>query len=135
MEKSGAFVTVFGALHDAPPGSILVPCHGGKDRTGLVVALTLELAGVGRAAIAADYVATDHHMQAVYAWMLARPVDPQKRLQLGIFLVSRKRDIVNALEYLDAVWGGTAAYLEAFGLTRGEQYRLIVRLTESSSHA
>ena len=37
LEHSGShFVTVFGALLDAPPGPVLVHCHVGKDRTGLV---------------------------------------------------------------------------------------------------
>jgi len=132
LEHSGNhFVTVFGAMHDAPPGPVLVHCHVGKDRTGLVVALALELAGAARAAIAADYAETDQHMQGVYAAMLTRQVDVQKRRQLEAFLVSREGDILSALEYLDTAWGGTAAYLEAFGLTRNEQHGLTARMTEN----
>ena len=132
LEHSGNhFVTVFGAIHDAPPGPVLVHCHVGKDRTGLVVALALELAGAARSAIAADYAETDQHMQEVYTAMLSRQVDVQKRRQLEAFLVSRESDILSALKYLDTAWGGTAAYLEAFGLTRGEQQGLTARLTET----
>ncbi|ULH18008.1 tyrosine-protein phosphatase (plasmid) [Deinococcus sp. KNUC1210] len=131
LEHSASHVvTILGAMHDAPPGSILVHCHVGKDRTGLLVALILELAGVRRSVIAADYAETDQHVQEVYAAMLARQVDPQKRLQLGAFLMSQEEDILNALDYLDRTWGGTAPYLEAFGLTREEQQRLITRLIE-----
>ncbi|WP_407543361.1 tyrosine-protein phosphatase (plasmid) [Deinococcus radiomollis] len=131
LDDSGNhFATVFGAMLDAPPGPVLVHCHVGKDRTGLVVALALELAGVARGVIAADYAETDRHMQGVYSTMLARQGDPQKRRQLAAFLVSREGDILSALEYLDTTWGGTAAYLEAFGLTRDEQRRLIARLTK-----
>src|SRR5215472_14308449 len=36
-------------IADAPPGCILVHCVAGKDRTGVVVALVLAVAGVDRA--------------------------------------------------------------------------------------
>ena len=59
---------VFGAMHDAPPGLLLIHCHAGKDRTGLVAALTQELCrlselcGLSRAEIAADSAETDRHL-------------------------------------------------------------------------
>ena len=38
------------------PGGVLLHCAGGRDRTGMVVAVLLEMAGVERAAILDDYV-------------------------------------------------------------------------------
>jgi protein-tyrosine phosphatase len=43
------------AIADAPPGAVVVNCHAGKDRTGVVIALTLDLVGVPQALIATDY--------------------------------------------------------------------------------
>ena len=43
------------AVAGAPEGGVLIHCMGGKDRTGLVAALLLRLAGVPAADIAADY--------------------------------------------------------------------------------
>ncbi len=42
-------------IAQAPPGGVVVHCHGGQDRSGLVVASLLDLLGVDRWAIAADY--------------------------------------------------------------------------------
>ena len=49
------FVAAVAAIGDAPDGVVVVHCHGGKDRTGIVVALLLRLAGVPIDEIAADY--------------------------------------------------------------------------------
>jgi protein-tyrosine phosphatase len=47
------------AVADAPPGCVVVNCHAGKDRTGVVIALTLDLAGVPQESIATDYESSD----------------------------------------------------------------------------
>jgi protein-tyrosine phosphatase len=48
----------FAALADAPPGGVVVHCHGGRDRTGALVALALSVAGVADETIAEDYART-----------------------------------------------------------------------------
>ncbi|MDN4481151.1 tyrosine-protein phosphatase [Demequina muriae] len=50
---------------------VLVHCSAGKDRTGVVTALTLRLLGVEHDRVVADYVLTQHHMPRVLARMLA----------------------------------------------------------------
>jgi protein-tyrosine phosphatase len=42
----------------APPGAVIIHCHGGRDRTGLLAAVLLGIAGVAPDDIAADYAAT-----------------------------------------------------------------------------
>ncbi|NJP31783.1 tyrosine-protein phosphatase [Micromonospora thermarum] len=74
---------------DAPPGAVLVHCHAGRDRTGVLVALLLGLAGVGPAEIAADFARTEG----------CGPL-PMR----------------NTLTHLDAHYGGSAGYLTAAGL-------------------
>ena len=48
-------------------GAVLVHCAAGKDRTGMVVALALDAAGVDRGAIASDYLATAERIDAIMA--------------------------------------------------------------------
>jgi len=59
-------VAILGAVLDAPAGPVLLHCHAGKDRTGLIVALCLELAGVPRGEIAADYAASGPELEGFY---------------------------------------------------------------------
>jgi protein tyrosine/serine phosphatase len=45
-------------------GPVLVNCHAGKDRTGVLCAFTLEVLGVSRADIYADYLETNRQNRA-----------------------------------------------------------------------
>jgi len=49
-------VAVLAALATAPDGAVLFHCAGGRDRTGLVAAILLRIAGVPDDAIVADYL-------------------------------------------------------------------------------
>jgi protein tyrosine/serine phosphatase len=53
------------------PGGSIVHCAAGKDRTGVVCALALEVAGVTREAVVADYVATGERLEQVLARLRA----------------------------------------------------------------
>ena len=57
-ESPAAVLAALGAISDAAPGGVLIHCVGGRDRTGLVAALLLVLAGVEPEAIVADYLET-----------------------------------------------------------------------------
>jgi protein tyrosine/serine phosphatase len=50
-----------------PDGASLVHCAAGKDRTGVVCALALEVAGVTREAIVADYAQTGERIESILA--------------------------------------------------------------------
>ncbi|GAA2343263.1 tyrosine-protein phosphatase [Dactylosporangium salmoneum] len=80
------------AVADAPPGPVLVHCAEGKDRTGMLVAVLLRVAGVADDVIAADYC---RH--------------PRGECEAA--------SILAALERIDEVHGGVEAYLLAHGLT------------------
>ena len=54
-----SIATAFQALAQAPDGGVLVHCHSGKDRTGILVALALLIAAVPNDTIAVDYARTD----------------------------------------------------------------------------
>ena len=65
--------SVIAALEDIADGPAIVHCAAGKDRTGVVVALALSVAGVEREAIVADYAATGERLSAVLARLKASP--------------------------------------------------------------
>lgn len=47
-------------IAESPPGGVVLHCHAGRDRTGVVVALALRLAGVSAESIATDYALSDN---------------------------------------------------------------------------
>ena len=65
--------SIVAALRDAAHarGAALVHCAAGKDRTGVVAALALSVAGVRRDAIVADYVATGDRLEPLVARLRA----------------------------------------------------------------
>jgi protein tyrosine/serine phosphatase len=67
--------SVVAALRDIAyaDGATIVHCAAGKDRTGVVCALALTVAGVPREAIVADYVATDQRIDAIVARLASSP--------------------------------------------------------------
>jgi protein-tyrosine phosphatase len=105
--------TAMTAIADAPTAPILVHCHAGKDRTGVVVALALLLAGVGTDAIADDYAVSG----AQLADMLAR--DRVSAVERGMDAVRaerlftvRREAMVQTVERIESDHGGAAKYLQ-----------------------
>ncbi len=105
------------AIADAPSAPILVHCHAGKDRTGVVVALVLLLAGVTTDAIADDYALSGVQL----ADMLAR--DRVSAVERGMDAVRAERlftvhreAMVETVERIRVDHGGAATYLAGLGL-------------------
>ena len=113
------------AVAAAPAGGVLVYCHAGKDRTGLVTGLVLAVAGVAATDIAADYAVSDGSLQPWYEEQLRRAPDAAARRRLARFLrsplnVARPETMLATLAHLNRHFGGAEAYLAAAGLTETE---------------
>jgi protein-tyrosine phosphatase len=115
-ERVGA---VFRSLIEPRGLPALIHCTAGKDRTGLIIALILGLAGVSDAKIAEDYALTASYLtpeyyveargraeRAGYRWE-----DYQKLLVCPPELMS------DTLVYLRATYGSPSRYLAACGLS------------------
>jgi protein-tyrosine phosphatase len=128
--RQAAFGEIFKTLAHSD-GTVVFHCFAGKDRTGLVAAMSLALAGVGVDAIAADYAETDSQMAARYeAWLAASP--PEKLQEMRDDLRCPPERIIGVLEHLEERWGGAEAYLEAAGLSSAAITRLRSKLADST---
>ena len=106
------------AVATAPEGTVVVHCHGGKDRTGLVVALLLRLAGVGREEIGADYALSGPNLRAqTEDWIAEAPseLERERRTRFG---ETHSEAMVGVLEELERRYGSVAEYLLAAGVDR-----------------
>jgi protein-tyrosine phosphatase len=123
---------IIGAL--AAPGALLavVHCTAGKDRTGLVVALLLEVAGVSRETVVADYALTREYLTGQY-FDEARERAAKAGYDWAVYqrLLECPPELMAAtLAYLDNRYGGAADYLCRIGVTDAEIAALRNGLTE-----
>ncbi|MFB9234219.1 tyrosine-protein phosphatase [Plantactinospora siamensis] len=74
MAETGAasIATALGVLADAGNAPVVVHCVAGKDRTGMICALTLALLGVADTDIAADYARSTTGSERYTAWVRAQ---------------------------------------------------------------
>jgi len=99
-ERLAAAIT---AVAQAPPGGVVLHCREGRDRTGLVVALALNVAGATVEGITSDY---------------ARSAGSPAYM------------ITNTLRHLDSVYGGVTRYLLGSGVTPTDLAAVRSRLTD-----
>lgn len=116
----GRVAAAIGAIAQAPAGCIVVSCHAGKDRTGVVIALTLDLLGVPHELIAADYATAPPATGASSLPELAAP---------------RAAPILDLLAHVHDRYGGSAAYLGRAGASADLSRSLARRLLSSGAHA
>ncbi|MCK9930175.1 tyrosine-protein phosphatase [Frankia sp. Mgl5] len=97
------------------PGPLLVHCAAGKDRTGVVVALLLRLAGVVPEQVVADYLVTGENMPGVLRRLRGHAILPDGRVvDKEVTKVS-----VDAVEQVLAIIDGHPQGPEGWFLDRG----------------
>ena len=120
------FVQVFEAIFEGlARGGVAFHCTAGKDRTGVIAAMALELCGVARADIVADYAVTEIHLRPKIA---ALPEDSPLRPKS--VLRSTPETIEHFLDHLQETYGGTAACLSSFGFAQDRLAQLVPLLLE-----
>ena len=123
------FAEAAGAVADAAPGGVLVHCSAGKDRTGLVAALLLAVAGAEPDAIAGDYAATEAAMAELKRrWVDAAADEEDRRQRAARQTPTPAHAMLDVLAGLDERYGGAAGYLRAGGLDAEPLARLRERL-------
>jgi len=121
------FGRAFAAIADAD-GAVVVHCMGGKDRTGLVSALLLRLAGVSHEAIGADYALSAKNLEPRNAEWLASAPDETTRARGVKLRETPAEGMVRVLEEIESRYDDVAAYLRAAGLSDQQIARLEERL-------
>ncbi len=124
---------VTGALRSiaTAPGAAIVHCAAGKDRTGVVVALALTVAGVDAETVVADYVATNERLEAIvarlsrsklYTDVVSKPVQAH---------APRAETMKAVLAELERRYGGVTAWLAANGFGADEVGQLYAKLRQA----
>ena len=122
------------AIAGAPEGGMVLHGNGGKDRTGMIAALLLDLVGVARATIAADYALSAECLRARdEAWLAQGPGERAKRERQLAADGPRAEVMQDVLEYLDERYGGTEEYLREAGVSPEETLRLRERLLPAAT--
>ena len=120
-----------GAIFDgiaAADGPVLFHCFAGKDRTGLVAAMILSLAGVEPEAIGADYAETDLQLAGRYEEWLSKAL-PERLQSMRDELRCPPEWMLGTLDHVNQKWGGVEGYLEAAGLPSSTIALLQTKLT------
>ncbi|MGH2492697.1 MAG: tyrosine-protein phosphatase [Candidatus Limnocylindria bacterium] len=116
------------AVSDASPGGIVIHCHAGKERTGIVAALLLSLASVPDEIVAEDWTASDAFLQPLYAEWLASETDPAIRATRAEGFVTHAEHILDVLAHTRRNHGSVEDYLMAGGLSAEQIDRVRQRL-------
>lgn len=114
------FAQAFAAVADAPAGAVVVHCAGGKDRTGIITAFALSVAGVADDVIAADYALTEERLREDSREYLELIDDPKLRTVLAGLQPTPPAVMLDTLAHVRQRHGGVERYLLAAGVTENQ---------------
>jgi protein tyrosine/serine phosphatase len=121
-------VAALRVLTEGADGAVLVHCAAGKDRTGVIVALALAVAGVRREEIVADYALTGERIEAIRDRLAASPTYAEDMKSRP--LDDMRPHALSMRHFLDRLdeRGGVASWLTEHGFGPDEQAALRARL-------
>lgn len=126
--RRSSFAEAAAAVADAPPGGVLVHCTGGKDRTGLVSALLLSVAGVPADEVADDYAATAPALRVLdERWVAVAPEEREHGRTPNSDGVPREA-MLAVLADVEERFGGAEEFLLGGGLAERQLARVRERL-------
>ena len=129
LEEFGHNVaTAIRAIANAPEGGVVIHCAGGKDRTGLLTALLLHVAGVGLEEIAADYALSEERLRPRHEQWFAEAESDEERERLQRISQTPAESIEGVFAELARRHGSVEGYLRDNGLTDDELARARARL-------
>ena len=137
VEQAGpAVAQALRLLADPDSGPTLVHCAAGKDRTGVIIALALSLAGVPRDEIVADYVRSAERAERILARLQATSTyGPSLAGVTPDDIRPRASSIERFLDHVDREYGGAHGLAMSLGVDEETVARLCARLVGTSPHA
>ena len=123
----GRFGKALAAVADAP-GTVVIHCMGGKDRTGLVAALLLRLAGVAHEDIGRDYALSGPNLAGTLGgWLDSAPSERERRRREKLSQTPATA-MTRVIAEVERRFGSVEGYLSAAGVRPDQIERLRERL-------
>jgi protein tyrosine/serine phosphatase len=104
------------AVAYAPAGGIVVHCVGGKDRTGLLTAFLLHLAGVDEETIATDYALSEERLRPRHETWFEAAESEEELERLRRIAQTPAESMLGVFAELERRYGGVEGYLRATGV-------------------
>jgi protein-tyrosine phosphatase len=108
------------AIAYAPPGGVVIHCVGGKDRTGLLSAFLLHLAGVADEEIAGDYALSEDRLRSRHETWFEAAESEEELERLRRIAQTPAASMVGVFAELERRYGGVESYLREAGVTDEE---------------
>lgn len=123
-----AVAAVMRAIANAPEGAVVFHCHSGKDRTGIIAALLLRLAGVPKAIVAEDYALSRTCLWPLYVQIVAQ-AGGEEQIDPWLKPLSTPETMHDMLNHIETNYNSVHDYLiNAAGLSTEEITKLRQRL-------
>jgi len=121
----------FELFADADAHSVIVHCTAGKDRTGIVIALLLDVLGVAREQIAADYELSNKAVPHLAAYIEAKGRKPElPRDEWVARMATPAKRMTDLMDLLDREHGSARQFLTGSGVSEASLDRIVDLLVE-----
>jgi protein-tyrosine phosphatase len=120
LDSSGPVIKqVMDTLNSREHSPLLIHCHAGKDRTGIICALILLALGAERESIISDFMESNIHLRKYFKkLLLLRTIFsfgffPYRNMLFAVMV--RQRNIESILDRIEGHYGGIESYLTHAG--------------------
>ena len=125
-----AFVDALTALGHPASYPVVFHCAAGKDRTGVLASLVLDILGVERKVIIEDYALTAINLDSILIRQRNDPETAQRMIEAPQLFTAESRTMEKFLEGLYEKYGGARAWALASGVAAESMDALVATLVE-----